>query len=61
MRESGEVNVDSTDIGVSDHYLINPWRECAARVTVVVLCVCLPVCLSVCRRIFAHYRQRSGQ
>ena len=28
--------------------LINPRRACAARVTVVVLCVCLPVCLSVC-------------
>ena len=28
--------------------LINPRRACAARVTVVVLCVCLSVCLSVC-------------
>ena len=27
--------------------LINPWRACAARVTVVGLCVCLFVCLSV--------------
>ena len=27
---------------------INPWRACAARVTVVVLCVCLSVCVSVC-------------
>ena len=27
--------------------LINPRRACAARVTVVVLCVCLAVCLSV--------------
>ena len=27
--------------------LINPRRACAARVTVVVLCVCLSVCLSV--------------
>ena len=26
--------------------LINPRRTCAARVTVVVLCVCLSVCLS---------------
>ena len=25
MRESGEVNVDSTDIGVSDHFLV--WLE----------------------------------
>ena len=24
--------------------LVNPWRACAARVTVVVLCVCLSVC-----------------
>ena len=28
--------------------VINPRRACAARVTVVVLCVCLFVCLSVC-------------
>ena len=28
-------------------YLINPRRACAARVTVVVLCVCLSVCLFV--------------
>ena len=27
--------------------IINPRRACAARVTVVVLCVCLSVCLSV--------------
>ena len=27
-------------------YVINPRRACAARVTVVVLCVCLSVCLS---------------
>ena len=28
--------------------LINPRRACAARVTVVVLCVCVSVCLCVC-------------
>ena len=28
--------------------VINPRRACAARVTVVGLCVCLFVCLSVC-------------
>ena len=28
--------------------MINPRRTCAARVTVVGLCVCLFVCLSVC-------------
>ena len=28
-------------------FFINPRRACAARVTVVVLCVCLSVCLSV--------------
>ena len=27
--------------------VVNPRRACAARVTVVVLCVCLSVCLSV--------------
>ena len=26
---------------------INPWRACTARVTLVVLCVCVSVCLSV--------------
>ena len=30
-----------------DLCIINPRRACAARVTVVVLCVCLSVCLSV--------------
>ena len=29
-------------------HFINPRRACAARVTVVVLCVCLSVCLFVC-------------
>ena len=41
-------------------YIINPRRACAARVTVVGLCVCLSVCLSVCRRLFSHYRLRGG-
>ena len=36
--------------------LINPRRACAARVTVVVL----SVCLSVCRRLFWHYRLWGG-
>ena len=29
-------------------YVINPRRACAARVTIVVLCVCLSVSLFVC-------------
>ena len=36
--------------------IINPRRACAARVTVVVLCVCL----SVCPRLFSDYRLRGG-
>ena len=36
--------------------LINPRHACAARVTVVVLCVCL----FVCQRLFSHYRLRGG-
>ena len=36
---------------------INPWHACAARVTVVVLFVCL----SVCPHEFSHYRLRGGQ
>ena len=35
--------------------LINPWRACAARVTVVVLSFCLSVCLSVCYHAFCRY------
>ena len=38
--------------------VVNPQRACAARVTVLGLCVC--VCVSVCLRLFSHYRQRSG-
>ena len=33
--------------GLAPARLINPRRACAARVTVVGLCVCLSVCLSV--------------
>ena len=40
--------------------IINPRRACAARVTVVVLCVCLSVCLFVCPRLFSDYRLRGG-
>ena len=29
-------------------FIFNPRRACAARVTVVVLCVCVSVCVSVC-------------
>ena len=32
----------------AETYIINPRRACAARVTVVVLCVCLSVCRYVC-------------
>ena len=40
--------------------LINPRRACAARVTVIVLCVCVSVCVSVCLRLFSDYRLRGG-
>ena len=36
--------------------IINPRRACAARVTVVVLCVCLSVCL----QLFSDYRLLGG-
>ena len=36
-------------------WLINPRRACAARVTVVVLCICLSVCLSV-----SNYSRTTG-
>ena len=36
--------------------VINPRHACAARVTVVVLCVCLFVCLSVCLSVSIYSR-----
>ena len=41
-------------------HVINPRRACAARVTVVVLCVCVSVCLSVCQQLFSHHGLRGG-
>ena len=46
--------------GLASSNIINPRRACAARITVVVLCVCLSVCLFVCLRLFSHYRLRGG-
>ena len=40
--------------------VINPRRACAARVTVVVLCVCVSVCLSFCLLLFSHHGLRGG-
>ena len=41
--------------------IFNPRHTCAARVTVLGLCVhCLCVCLSVCLRLFSRYGQQSG-
>ena len=36
--------------------VINPRRACAARVTVLGLCVCVSVCL----HLFSHYRHQTG-
>ena len=37
-------------------YIINPWRACAAKVTVIVSCVC--VCMYVCpHTLFWQYTQ----
>ena len=46
--------------GLLDNMVINPRRACAARVTVVVLCVRLSVCQSVCPRLFSDYRLQGG-
>ena len=59
------VSLDGTHNGVYCMFMlyiiiINPRRACAARVTVVVLCVCQSVCLSVCLRLFSDYRLRGG-
>ena len=36
------------------HDVINPRRACAARVTVLGLCVCMCVCLCVCVSVTQH-------
>ena len=36
------------DLTYQNEFLVNPRRTCAARVTVLGLCVCLSVCLCVC-------------
>ena len=35
-------------------YIINPRRVCAARVTVVVLCVCMYLCVYVCMCVHSY-------
>ena len=44
--------------------IINPRRACAARVTVLSLCVCVSVCVSVCLcvclHLFSPYRDQAG-
>ena len=44
IQNNGTIDVTFPDVGG----IINPRRACAARVTVVGLCVCVCVCLSVC-------------
>ena len=50
-----EVNQEE-EHGKTVTIIINPRRACAARVTVIVLCVCL----FVCPRLFSDYRLRGG-
>jgi len=44
--------------------VFNPRRACAARVTVLGLCVCVSVCVSVCvcvcLHLFSSYRDQAG-
>ena len=56
--EALEKRLKLVEVGLNT--LVNPRRACAARVTVVVLCVCLSVCLSVCLLLFSHYGLRGG-
>ena len=49
-------NAEDIICAVTNRMFINPRRACAARVTVVVLCVCVSVCL----RLFSDYRLRGG-
>ena len=55
-RDIGDIVCCVVVVCVLCMYIINPRRACAARVTVVVLCVCL----SVCPRLFSDYRLRGG-
>ena len=47
-----DTSLDSFSVQLSTgsgmHLIFNPRRACAARVTVLGLCVCVCVCLSVC-------------
>ena len=47
MFLSCESICEDLDGGMYMYLIINPQRACAARVIVVVLCVCLSVCVSV--------------
>ena len=49
------IGKESLQSNLSWQYIFNPRRACAARVTVLALCVC--VCLSVC--VFVCYRSSS--
>ena len=56
MKEEGRMLVDAEGMEYHIVGIFNPRHACAARVTVVGLCVCL----FVCRRLFSHYRLRGG-
>ena len=58
LTGSSEMQLSCLLVWQLSNHFINPWRACAARVTVLGLCVC--VCLSVCLRLFSHYKQRDG-
>ena len=44
---SPEISLPLCSLVTRDEHIINPRRACAARVTVIVLCVCPSVCLFV--------------
>ena len=56
LDQGGNSGFEGLRYDCSCRYIINPRRACAARVTVVVLCVCL----SICHPLFSHYRLRGG-
>ena len=45
--ESAEASSYAVISKCSTFLLVNPWRACVTRVTVVVLCVCVSVCVSI--------------
>ena len=56
FQKTEGIHVKGTIEGVCLKCIINPRRACAARVTVLGLCVCVSVCVSVCLSVSTYSR-----